>query len=169
MSETRSLIEWPTTKREFCLKRQCRNSGWFLAATLHGKIMAATRQGRGKRHLLEENDIFSTRLGRWSFSRGWPSRHGLMSATFAWAVAIFPRAKKIAKITENRDTAPLNSINECVNGALIRLSQVHLFSSETMVEGVNVRIRSDFSRLVDKFWCFFFLHSKAFRKANLTQ
>ena len=59
--------------------------------------MAATRQDRGKPQLLEENDIFSTQLGRWSCSHGWPSCHGLMSATLAWAVTIFPRAKKSQK------------------------------------------------------------------------
>ena len=32
-----------------------------------------TRQGRGKRQLLKENDICSTQLGRWSCLRGWPS------------------------------------------------------------------------------------------------
>ena len=59
--------------------------------------MAATRQGGGKRQLLEENDIFSTQLGRWSCSRGWPSCHGLMFPTLAWAVAIFSSRKKSAK------------------------------------------------------------------------
>ena len=66
--------------------------------------MAATREGRGKRQLLEENDICSTRLGRWSCSRGWPSwypRHLREQQPF------FARAKKVQKVTEYRDTAPL--------------------------------------------------------------
>ena len=94
--------------KTYDLKRQCHDNRWFFGSHfVWGKIMAATGQGRGKRQLLEENDIFSTQLGRWSCSRGWPSCHGLMSATLAWAVAIFSSRKKAQKITEYRDTAPL--------------------------------------------------------------
>ena len=35
--------------------------------------MAATRQGRGKRQLLDENDVWLTQPGRWTCSLGRPS------------------------------------------------------------------------------------------------
>ena len=37
-----------------------RKSVIFVGHFVWGKIMAATRQGRGKRQLLEENDIYAT-------------------------------------------------------------------------------------------------------------
>ena len=58
--------------------------------------MAATRQGRGKRHLLDSAGAVKL------FAR----LTDLMSATLARAVAIFCSRKKSAKITEYRDTAP---------------------------------------------------------------
>ena len=72
-----------------------------------GRIRAATRQGRGKRQILEENDIYATQLERWSCSRGWPSCHGLMFATLARAVTIICPRKKAQNITEYCDTATL--------------------------------------------------------------
>ena len=87
----------PHASTEF-LKRECHDNLWFFGSHfVWGKIMAATREGRGKRYFLKENDVCSTRLGRWSSSRGWPSCHGLMSATLARAVAIFYSRKKSSK------------------------------------------------------------------------
>ena len=83
--------------------------------------MAATREGRGKRQLLEENDICSTRLGRWSCLRGWPSwypRHLRDQQPYYCS-----RKKKFAKITEYRDTAPLTLQVFCENSSAILLKK----------------------------------------------
>ena len=78
------------------LKRQFHDNQWFwqpfCVGENNGSCCLQLRQARGKRQLLEENDICSTQLGRWGCLRGWPS---LMSATLARAVAIFcSRSKK---------------------------------------------------------------------------
>ena len=72
--------------------------------------MAATRQGRGKRQLLEENDFFSTQLGGGGGGGGGVKLFArlteLMSTTLARAVAIFSSRQKAQK-SLNIVTLPL--------------------------------------------------------------
>ena len=64
-------------------KRQCHDNRWFLAAILCGE-----KQWRPQVKAAEYDNC-STQLGRWSWSRGWPSCYGLIFATLAQAVPIF--------------------------------------------------------------------------------
>ena len=79
-----------------------------------GIIMAASRQGRGKRLLLVENDGCSTQPGRCAMKL-FARQTELRSATLARAIAIFFARAKTQKISEYRDTAPLTEM-------LLRLS-----------------------------------------------
>ena len=68
--------------------------------------MAATREGRGKRQLLEENDICSARLSGENVRAADRAdiRDTCASSSLFWL------AQKVQKITEYRDTAPLKPV-----------------------------------------------------------
>ena len=70
------------------LKGQCHDNRRFFQPFCVGKKNGVHQARPRKWHLLV------TRLGQWSCSGGWPSYHGLMSATRVWSVAIFCSRKQ---------------------------------------------------------------------------
>ena len=91
------------------LKRQCQDNRWFFGSHfVWGKIMAAVRQGRGKRQLFKKK--------RHLLDSAWPVKLLARLIELSWSDVRdtcassrrFLLAQKSAKITEYRDPAPLS-------------------------------------------------------------